>query len=379
MPLMTQNKGFLDQSNLEPAFERAKKWLEVFSEPLEVKKLEWPAEEQEPTRIITKDVERTFTADEFRNRLSRTLTLLNNEFGDYHQGLSFLVSFLSLFMEDDAIVAIARRLNNHKDFIPGYWKHEAVDFVRDAYVLDYLLNKHNPDVHKHLQKNHIMPGTYPQKWFVALCVHVLPFSALFAFFDRFFVRGVRFLFQFGLGFFKVLGPTLLKSDNPVTLFGYLRLDHTVVKFEESIYMEIIEAADTFDLAEFAEDVELNRVRKLMYDTHLGARFEAISANNAKQEDEDDDFDFDDEDAEAEPGSECQVCQMMVPDYWCLDCKKFVCGMCHEKSREPHKKSHKMVNATSAPPEAFEKPEAAGEEASDEDVAEIEKDLAKTTV
>jgi hypothetical protein len=350
--------------------------LDVFVEPLDVKKVEWPVPEQEPTRIITKDVERTFTADEFRNRLSRTLTLLNNEFGDYHQGLSFLVSFLSLFMEDDAIIAIARRLNNHKDFIPGYWKHEAVDFVRDAYVLDHLLLKYNREVHDHLKKNHIMPGTYPQKWFVALCVHVLPFNALFAFFDRFFIRGVRFLFQFGLGFFKVLGPTLLKSENPVTLFGYLRLDHTVVKFEDSIYMEIIEAADTFDLEEFKDDAELNRVRKLMYDTYLGARFETISANNKQEEEEEEDDWEDDEDMEAEPGTECQVCQMMAPDYWCLDCKKFVCGMCNDKSREPHKKSHKMVNATNAPPEAFEKPEA-GE--ADADVDEIEKDLAKTSV
>ena len=292
-----------------------------------------------------------------------------------------MVSFLGLFLGEDEIVAIARRLNYHKDFIPGYWKHEAVDFVRDAYVLDYLLSIYNPEVHRHLAKNHIMPGTYPQKWFVALCVHVLPFDALFAFYDRFFVRGVRFLFQFALGFFKVLGPFILKSDNPVNIFGYLRLDKTVVSFDDAAYMQIIEAADTFPIPEIKEDAELNAIRKRMYDTHLGAKFEAISANNAKKEMEDDeDLDWD-EDAEAEPGTECEVCTNMAPDYWCFDCKKFVCGMCNDKSKDPHKKTHKMVAATAAPEEAYEKRENEQEEAtgSDEEIEQLEKELAETTV
>jgi hypothetical protein len=385
VPLMAMNKGFLDRNNLEHAFERASKWVGMFEEPLEVKKVEWPNPPQEPARIIVKDVERTFTADEFRDRLSRTLTMLNNEFGDYHQGMSFLVSFLGLFMGDDEIVAIARRLNGHKDFIPGYWKHEAVDFVRDAYVLDHLLSLRNPAIHHHLAKNHIMPGTYPQKWFVALCVHVLPFDVLFAFLDRFFKRGVRFLFQFGLGFFETLKEQILKSDNPVNIFGYLRLDRTVVSFDDSTYMAIIDAADTFDLHEIKEDDALNALRKRMYDTYLGARFEDISAKNAKAEQEEDsDLDWD-EDGEAEPGTECEVCTNMAPDFWCLECKKFVCGMCNDKSRAPHSKTHKMVSAASAPPEAYERstdPDAnqdAGSQDSDEDVQDIGKKLADTDI
>lgn len=35
----------------------------------------------------------------------------------------------------------------------------------------------------------LFPETYCQKWFVGLCVHVLPFSALLDFFDAFFKGG----------------------------------------------------------------------------------------------------------------------------------------------------------------------------------------------
>lgn len=375
--------GFIDPENVEPSFEKASKWLNLFQEPLEVKALEFG--DEEPTRIIIKDVERTFTGEIFRERLTRVLTLLENEFGDYHQGLSFFVSFLSLFMKEEEIVAIARRLNSHKDFIPGYWRHEAVDFVRDAYVLDHLLKKYNPEVHHHLARQNIAPSTYPQKWFVALCVHVFPFDALFAFFDRFFAKGVRFLFQFGLGFFQVIGPKILATDNTAIIYAYLRLDKTIAEFDDEVYMQIIEAADKFtSIPEVDTDDNLSSIRKLMYDTHLGKRFEAVSASNAKAQEEDDEFDWD-EDGEAEPGSECEVCLNMAPDYWCFDCFKFVCGMCNDKNREPHKKSHKMCAVNAAPPEAYE-PRTVTEDKEDSDQdfeddakseGDVEKDDAKS--
>lgn len=341
-----------------------------------MQKLSFP--DVDPTRIIVKDVERTFTGDAFREPMTRVLILLDEEFGDYHQGLSFLVSFLSLVMEEDAIVAIAKRLNSHKDFIPGYWKHEAVDFARDAYLLDHLLSIYHPAVHSHLARQGVAPATYPQKWFIALCVHVLPFNALFEFLERFFVRGVRWLFQFGLGFFKVLGPRILAADNSATIYSYLRMDYTIVDLEDEVYMKIIEAADTYDIPEIATDEKLATLRKQMYDTHFGRRFEETSkARDAAEED--DEFDMD-EDAEAEPGSECEVCHNMAPDYWCFDCKLFVCQMCHDKSREPHSKSHKTCSVNSAPPEAFE-PRTIEEDKDeiDEDAKALEKELAETAL
>lgn len=369
--------GFVDPNNVDPAFERAKKWLEAFKEPLDIQTVEFG--DEEPTRIIVKDVERTFTGDEFRAQMTRVLILLDKEFGDYHQGLSFLVSFLGLYLESKEVVAIAKRLNNHPDYIPGYWKHEAADFVRDAYVLDYLLSIHNPAAHAQLARHRIAPGTYPQKWFVALCVHVLPFDALCAFLERLFVRGVRWLFQFGLGFFKVLGPRICQADNSGTIYAYLRLDRTVVDFEDETYMQIIEAADSFtDIPEIQTDEQLSALRKRMYDTYLGKRFEEVKkARDEAFEEEEDEFDFD-EDGEAEPGSECEVCHNMAPDHWCFDCKLFVCGMCHDKSREPHSKSHKTCGASKAPPEAYE-PRDVEDDGDDDDVNKAEKELSEATL
>lgn len=370
--------GFVTTENVDERIAQASKWLKAFAEPLEVTDLVFP--DVEPTRIIVKDVQRTFTGDAFGGPMTRVLILLDKEFSDYHQGLSFLVSFLSLFIKDNEIVAIARRLNYHKDFIPGYWRHEAVDFARDAYLLDHLLSIYNPAVRAQLAKQGVAPATYPQKWFVALCVHVLPFNALFEFLDRFFVRGVRWLFQFGLGFFKVLGPRILAADNNGTIYAYLRMDYTVVELEDDVYMKIIEAADTFqEIPEIATDEKLAELRKRMYDTFFGRRFEETSkVRDAAEAEEEDEFDMD-EDAEAEPGSECEVCHNMAPDYWCFDCKLFVCQMCHDKSRDPHSKSHKTCSVKAAPPEAYEPRDVKDEEAEDDEVEKAEKELADAAI
>lgn len=56
-------------------------------------------------------------------------------------------------------------------------------------MFDHLLARHLPDVHSRLAGACLFPETYCQKWFVGLCVHVLPFSALLDFFDAFFKGG----------------------------------------------------------------------------------------------------------------------------------------------------------------------------------------------
>ena len=73
--------------------------------------------------------------------------------------------------------------------IRSFWHHEPIAFATDAYVFDHLLSRHLPDVHSRLASAALFPETYCQKWFVGLCVHVLPFSALLDFFDAFFKHG----------------------------------------------------------------------------------------------------------------------------------------------------------------------------------------------
>ncbi|XP_049850745.1 uncharacterized protein LOC126323788 [Schistocerca gregaria] len=346
IPLMSLNRDFCNEHNSDAVSGRVVELSKSFRVPLEIKPIAWPDEQTLPSRIVEKDVERTFTSDRFRSRMSRLLTLLENQFKDYHQGLSFLVSFLMLFEEeDDVIFSIAKRLNEDEEFIPGYWKHEAVAFATDAYVLDYLLSRHNADVYEHLRSNSILPATYPQKWFVALCVHVLPFDALYLFLKQFFSRGVYFLFQFGLAFFDVLGPSILSSANPADIFAYLRLDSSSIDIEESIPMKIVQRAEHLVVDEIKSLSDLRDLRQKMYDEHLGKKYELFNQTRAEEDEEDEE----EEDEEARPGDECQVCQNMVPDYWCIQCDKFICGMCVDKQAGEHKKdTHKLVKSSNGP-------------------------------
>lgn len=83
------------------------------------------------------------------------------------------------------------------------------------------------------------PSSFCQKWFVGLCVHVLPFEYLFQYFEGFLEGGHKFLFQFGLSLIHQLQDKLLALHNnhSVTL-GLLRLDPSFiphdVKFDEMI-------------------------------------------------------------------------------------------------------------------------------------------------
>jgi hypothetical protein len=52
-------------------------------------------------RIVVADAERTFKDPEHRLTLARFLTVLNEDFGDYAQGLSYAASFILMFLEPE--------------------------------------------------------------------------------------------------------------------------------------------------------------------------------------------------------------------------------------------------------------------------------------
>lgn len=335
--------GVLDkEDDRNKAIERADKWISLLKN-FKIGDVNL-SDDFEPSRIIVKDAERTFSGDIQRKTLSKILTFANEEFQDYHQGMSFVTSFLMLFFDEKTVFSILRLFNNDKYYIPGYWRHEAVPFATDAYVFDALLKIYNPKVQSHLAKNYILPETYLQKWFSALCIHVLEFSALYRFFELFFERGVRFLMQFGLSFFKHLGEKIMSTTNPAQIYAYLRMDRTMVQIEDDISHKILDDVDEFEISEIKTDDQLEAMRIVAYDENLKKRFEAKKRFEEEEEEEEEDEDLD------ELGMECEVCEMMVPEYYCLDCKKYVCGMCKNQNKETHKKEHKLVDAENAPKE-----------------------------
>lgn len=193
-------------------FERAESWTRMVlsSEELAApatQEMVWPEGFElnpEMSRIIIKDSERTFMASEDRERVARFMRVVVHKFGDYHQALSFLASVLLLFLPEGKVLAMLEKINSNPKYIPGFWKHEAVAFVRDAYVFDRILRRKNQPLADHLAKAGALPETFCQKYLVALCIHVLPFDALFEFLESFFTHGVRALHRFAISFVSQL-------------------------------------------------------------------------------------------------------------------------------------------------------------------------------
>jgi len=332
-PLMGKNRGFLKKGEEETkaVMERANKWKGIMNvtEDPEAKAFEKFEITGEPERIFVKDAERTFFSDENRLNLIRVLSFLSKKFGDYHQGLSYVTSFLLLTHDVNTTIEMLMFMNKNEKFIPGYWRAEAVAFATDSYVFDSLLQKQFPEVHQQLAKNFVFPETYAQKWFIGLCVHVLPFNALFTFFEQFLQTGYTFLFQFGLSLVSQTKEQILKAKTAAEIYAILRLDTK----EEELSLTIVEKASTFDVS----GINFVEQRKKQFEEKLKARLERAAQQHAQKSDSDDDLSGSD----GEGGEECLICHENFPEYYCSTCKLLLCEGCHKGGKQPHQKSHKV--------------------------------------
>jgi hypothetical protein len=265
-------------------------------------------------RIFVADADRTFRAPATRARFVALLSHLSDRFGDYHQGLSYVASFLLLTQgkdgagegaDFDRVAALIEALNDSDFYLADYWAAEAVRFATDAHVFAALLKTADPELSEHLGKACLSPDTYCQKWFVGLCVHVLPFRSLFPFADAFFARGIEFLFAFALALCRTLRDRLLAAKGPGELLALLRLDKaafagggpekSAAEFE-SVCAEIVAAAVAAPAP--ADHAAIRGMRKTSYETVVWPRVRRARERMA-EEDSDSEIVFSDETTDEE--------------------------------------------------------------------------------
>jgi len=302
-PLLQLNKGFLlaDPSTHDVLFERVNKWPELLG--IDSSSLILPesypniTKDKNLARIFVADAERTFRNEENRQKMIRLLNHVSVGFGGYHQGLGFAASFLLLLFDEKTAIAMLTRLNSSHDYIPGYWQEPAVPFARDAYVFHELLGIHFPKLKSHFEKLGIVPNMYATKWFVGLCVHVLPFEALFKFMEFSLKYGYKYLMAFSLELVSQLEVELIGTENISVLIDLLKLDGRRISTEKAI--SIVEGALRWE--PILEKVEWEILRKEVYDKHLKARLEAAerAMKRAQEEDSDDEIVFSDEEEDEE--------------------------------------------------------------------------------
>ena len=172
------------------------------------------------------DAERTFQDASHRERMMALLRRVWPENRDYHQGLGYVSSLLMLLFDADTTARILLRLTREERYTPGYWRAAPEPYVRDAMVYARLVAERYPAVDALLTSACVVPESYASKWFIGLCVHVLPYAALFDFVEAFLAEGHIFLFKFALALVGATSEKLLacKPTDVNLIFEILRLD-----------------------------------------------------------------------------------------------------------------------------------------------------------
>ncbi len=230
--------GFLEsefkQDQYQSLFATAQTWINhcgVSHADIEASRLEMAVHIEQFTedkrqfdRMFIRDAERAFVTTTNRITMMHILTIMQDKMGDYHQGMGLICAFLLLTLSPAEVLAILSKVAFQGKYLPDYWKSESVACATDGYLWKDLVETRFPDVGNTLTANSILPETFVQKWFCALCVHVLPFSALVHFMTNFFEHGHAFLFRFGLTLVKQFRTPLLECKSQAQIYAILRLD-----------------------------------------------------------------------------------------------------------------------------------------------------------
>lgn len=184
--------------------------------------------------IFICDAERTFCLKDnlVANRRTRerqasmceALRLVHSEVQDYHQGLGYIVAFLHVFLGMQDVVRVALTLHRSRRHSVGYFRKESQSFVRDARVFHRLVKDKDCVMAEHLERLGCVPELYAVKWFVGLCVHVLPWLELLDFWEGYFKYGTSFLFHFGLAYMSEFRTELLGCSSTSAVLTVLRME-----------------------------------------------------------------------------------------------------------------------------------------------------------
>ncbi|CAD2086320.1 GTPase-activating protein, putative [Plasmodium vinckei brucechwatti] len=264
-PILKRNSNFISKDNYEDACKRAGQFynimLKYIKDDINVETKN-ECNDKEILRIIRLDAERTFTNEENRTLLIEVLKSIYPIVNDYHQGMSFVSSFLLLFLKPKEVTKIVIGL--HKHYLQGYFKAMPKAYVRDSRVFLSILNKFHSNLYEHIQ-NLITPEAFVSKWFIGLNVHVLTFESLMLFFEELLKEGEIFLFKYSISLCRSLEKEIMKTKDVSKLLALLRLDASIIPndYKQSgsdkageFFINIIKNASKIDMA----DIDLDKLR-----------------------------------------------------------------------------------------------------------------------
>lgn len=242
----------------------------------------------EGARIFRADANRTYRSEPSRQLFIKLLSFAHTKFGDYQQSMGYVAGLLMLFFDPATTLKVLTVLNDHPNFLPGYWRGEATSCAVDGYVCFGLLDS---ALRAQLRRIGLLPETFVQKWFAGLCIHHLPFHVLFHFLDRFFAAGNSYLFQFFLAFFREFEEDFFRASNPEANM-LIRLAGGEHPPEEARLRRVVEAATEACFVEQIARLDLHRLRCAAFGENLSLRLQSANEGMWQKQEE---IEFSDED------------------------------------------------------------------------------------
>lgn len=289
-PILKLNQNRWLESHTSEAIAHAEGWLASLG--IEKSRIDIDTKPLASTkdRIFRADANRTYRSEPSRQLFIKLLSFAHTKFGDYQQSMGYVAGLLMLFLDPATTLKVLTVLNDHPNFLPGYWRGEATSCAVDGYVCFGLLGS---ELRAHLQRIGLFPETFVQKWFAGLCIHHLPYHVLFPFLDRFFASGNSYLFQFFLAFFEEFEEDVLRANNPEANM-LIRLAGGEQPPDEARLLKVVEAATAQRFVDRIASLDLHRLRSAAFGERLSLRLQRANEGMwAKQ----DDITFSDEEDE----------------------------------------------------------------------------------
>lgn len=280
--ILKKNYGFITPLSAPKLLKKAQKWLSASNSGTQPEQLQLAAEEvaasratgiENVDRILVADAERTFASSENRATLIAVTALLQHELGDYQQNMSFIASFLLLFLQPAEALLLMRLVARSEEHLCGHFEAAASRAKVDAHLL-FALAASDPAAApacKRLRSDGV-PLDLFKKWISGLGVHCLPFESLFRYFSLFFREGFRGCLRFGLAALAELSDLVAEAPGLERLMALLELQPGAFASEAQLLgmcrRAVRLASAEGELWAFLDDLDLADERRTIYEREV---------------------------------------------------------------------------------------------------------------
>ncbi|RLN51405.1 hypothetical protein BBJ29_000662 [Phytophthora kernoviae] len=235
--------------------------------------------ETDTFRQIELDIDRTFghsgttvCTDSGRAQLRRILRAysLRNPSVGYCQGLNFIVAFLMLIADEEAVFWLLSVFC--EDLYPGYYTPTMADIQTDMLVLKQLIAEELPQLDEFTSEVGLPLELLGSQWLLCLFTTTFPSETVFRVFDCIFTEGSSFVFPAIMAHLRRLEPALLDLSE---FHGVL----SSIKDAENACID----GDSFmdAVCKEAEHISRSRIQKLRDEQRGSVRDEMQRAERAR--------------------------------------------------------------------------------------------------